>query len=99
MFCLFNFCFCRPKCIVVMNIQEDDVKQIILKWLEDTTKTIAAGLKSSLEPVTNLTGLHIIREEALKIGKQNIRKGTRFNNLIIQSYRTARRVGENLHRM
>lgn len=38
-------------------------------WLESTKESVRIGLESSLKLITNVKGLHIVREEALKIGK------------------------------
>lgn len=62
--------------MTVTSIEKDDLKLIIRNWLETTTKTVKNGLKNSLQPVKNLTGLHIIREEALKIGKYKLMHNT-----------------------
>ncbi|KAF5273100.1 hypothetical protein FQA39_LY07590 [Lamprigera yunnana] len=40
---------------------------IIENWLKETSQTIKNGLNKSLELVTNIKGLHIIREEAFKV--------------------------------
>ncbi|KAK9892275.1 hypothetical protein WA026_019082 [Henosepilachna vigintioctopunctata] len=41
---------------------------LLLNWLKDTKESVKQGLEKSLELVTSIKGLHIIREEALKIG-------------------------------
>ncbi|KAF5299103.1 hypothetical protein FQR65_LT09461 [Abscondita terminalis] len=43
------------------------ISGIITSWLEETSHTIKTGLKKSLELITNIKGLHFIREEAFKI--------------------------------
>lgn len=49
-------------------MHKDSIKRVISEWLQVTMELVQNGLKS-LEVVTNLKGLHIIRVEALKIGK------------------------------
>lgn len=39
------------------------------EWLELTKQLVKIGLNNSLKLVTNIKGLHMVREEALKIGK------------------------------
>lgn len=58
----------RPKCLKIDSNHKDELKRITQEWLEVTMELVENGLKS-LDLVTNLRGLHIIREEALKIGK------------------------------
>lgn len=45
----------------------DQVSTIITNWLKETSEATERGLKKSLELITNVKGLHIIREEAFKI--------------------------------
>ena len=57
----------RPK--YKSNIEAPTKDKIGLEdWLEATKTSIKSGLEQSLKLVTNVKGLHIIREEALKIG-------------------------------
>lgn len=57
----------RPKYLKIDNNHRDEIKRITKEWLQVTTEVVQKGLKS-LEVVTNLKSLHVIREEALKIG-------------------------------
>lgn len=41
----------------------------IREWLEVTKHLVKSGLNNLLKLVTNIKGLHMVREEALKIGK------------------------------
>lgn len=57
----------RPKCTNVSSLlSNDDIQNVIQDWLKTTSDIVNSGLKKSLELVTNIKGLHIIREEALK---------------------------------
>ncbi|XP_044746658.1 conserved oligomeric Golgi complex subunit 1 [Coccinella septempunctata] len=58
----------RPKC----KGQREDVNifpegKFLEKWLENTKETVQQGLRKSLEVIKNIKGLHLVREEALKI--------------------------------
>ncbi|XP_022908851.2 conserved oligomeric Golgi complex subunit 1 isoform X1 [Onthophagus taurus] len=58
----------RPKCSYTISDQwQNDLEKSIKDWIKSTGETINAGLKDALELVTTIKGLHIIREEALKI--------------------------------
>ncbi|KAJ3648533.1 hypothetical protein Zmor_020329 [Zophobas morio] len=60
----------RPK--YKSNIEAPTKDKIGLEdWLEATKTSIKSGLEQSLKLVTNVKGLHIIREEALKIELPN----------------------------
>lgn len=59
----------RPKSLKIDNNHKKEIKRITKEWLEVTMDLVQKGLKS-LDLVTNLRGLHIIREEALKIGSK-----------------------------
>ncbi|CAH1163940.1 unnamed protein product [Phaedon cochleariae] len=45
----------------------NDAETVLKSWLESTRKTLETGLEKSLELVTNVKGLHLIREESLKL--------------------------------
>lgn len=60
-------CF-RPKRGTNNNLSTSDIHEEIHSWLEYTAAAVTEGLKNSLELVTSIKGLHIIRQEALKIG-------------------------------
>ncbi|RZC38420.1 conserved oligomeric Golgi complex subunit 1, partial [Asbolus verrucosus] len=56
----------RPK---YRNASDEPLKEnvVLEEWLRSTKVSIRSGLESSLKLVTNVKGLHIIREEVLKI--------------------------------
>lgn len=62
-------CVLRPTCSDFKEINREDIRRIVTGWLEFTADTIKSGLKDSLGLVTNIKGLHMVREEALKVGK------------------------------
>lgn len=45
-----------------------DIQSALADWLKFTQQSVHNGLEKSLNLVTSVKGLHIIREEALKIG-------------------------------
>ncbi|KAL3287354.1 hypothetical protein HHI36_001828 [Cryptolaemus montrouzieri] len=58
----------RPKFKIPSQDEQTYSKdKLIERWLEDTKDTVKQGLCKSLELVTNIKGLYIIREEALKV--------------------------------
>ncbi|XP_018569113.1 conserved oligomeric Golgi complex subunit 1 [Anoplophora glabripennis] len=59
----------RPKCKSLDDTETTlkNAKQVLEKWLKDTQETIKGGLEKSLKLVTNVRGLHLVREESLKI--------------------------------
>lgn len=42
---------------------------MVQTWLESTSKAVENGLEKSLQLVTTVKGLYLIREESLKMGK------------------------------
>nr|XP_023021072.1 conserved oligomeric Golgi complex subunit 1 isoform X1 [Leptinotarsa decemlineata] len=44
-----------------------DAETVLKVWLESTQKSVEVGLKKSLELIPNVKGLHLTREESLKI--------------------------------
>lgn len=58
----------RPKCRTSNTLSTSDMHRVIEDWLKDTADIINRGLKKSLELVIHMKGLHIIRQEALKLG-------------------------------
>lgn len=88
--------FFRPHCNNNVSVpKEAEVKNLIQEWLQLTAASIEKGLERSLELVTNLKGLYLIREEALKIGNSrfNIPKS---NLTYFYVFRDSRRLGTNL---
>lgn len=59
----------RPKCGTCNNLSTTDMHKVIEDWLTNTTDILNSGLKKSLDLVIHMKGLHIIRQESLKIGK------------------------------
>ncbi|KAG5894614.1 hypothetical protein JTB14_026145 [Gonioctena quinquepunctata] len=60
----------RPTC-VFSNYSETllrDAESVLKSWLVSTQQSVGIGLKKSLEQIPNVKGLHLTREEALKIG-------------------------------
>ncbi|CAH1981180.1 unnamed protein product [Acanthoscelides obtectus] len=59
----------RPKCNfstdVVNSLKE--AKSVVECWLQCTLVTVEDGLKKALQLITNIKGLHLTREESLKI--------------------------------
>ncbi|KAJ8925268.1 hypothetical protein NQ315_009096 [Exocentrus adspersus] len=60
----------RPKCRSLENSDSSlkNAKEVLENWLKTTQKTIIDGLEKSLKLITNIRGLHLVREECLKIG-------------------------------
>lgn len=71
----------RPKCKSLEGAETilKNAKQILEKWLEDTQRTIINGLEKSLKLITNVKGLHLVREESLKIGILFYKIATKYN--------------------
>lgn len=58
----------KPKCKQQKKDEHIYLKEnFFKKWLETTKETVKQGLSKSLRVITNVKGLHLIREEALKI--------------------------------
>lgn len=49
-----------------------NTKELLDEWWRVTKDCVKKGLESSLQLVTNIKGLYLIREEALKIGNSLI---------------------------
>lgn len=63
-------CFFRPKCFCTsITLSKDEIEERVKEWLQVTTDTITSELNTALGVVTNIRGLHSIREDALKVGK------------------------------
>ncbi|KAJ8964671.1 hypothetical protein NQ314_004703 [Rhamnusium bicolor] len=67
----------RPKCKSSNNLETSlkDAKNVLEKWLRSSQDTVERGLDKFLQLVTNIKGLHLIREESLKIGLSMKTKG------------------------
>lgn len=59
----------RPKCKTSNNIGMNDMHKVTDEWLNKTIEIINSGLKRYLELVVHMKGLHIVRQEALKLGR------------------------------
>lgn len=66
-----HYSYLRPKCKSLQGTETTlkNAKQVLEKWLQDTQRMIEKGLEKSLKLITNVRGLHLVREESLKIGK------------------------------
>lgn len=47
----------------------NNVENVMTNWLQTTHENVKKNLKQLLQLVTNVRGLHLVREESLKIGK------------------------------
>ncbi|CAG9862952.1 unnamed protein product [Phyllotreta striolata] len=59
----------RPTCKSIYQTETPtkEVDNILKEWLESTRKTVKEGLEKSLDLIPNIKGLHLTREESLKI--------------------------------
>lgn len=58
----------RPKCSNANStLTKEEGVNLIQEWIKDTSNKVKVGIENALDMVPNVKGLHIIREEALKI--------------------------------
>lgn len=71
MFLIYFYNF-RPTCKFTNQTETSskNAENILKEWLEATRNTVEQGLEKSLELIPNVKGLHLTREESLKIGNK-----------------------------
>lgn len=58
-----------------------NVESVMKNWLETTHRNLIENLQKLLHLITSVRGLHLSKEESLKIGEYTVYKILRFTNI------------------